>query len=96
MHPYFPFFISIFYNQVSTLRLLIFIVGYRLFIAENLFKKFRKELIFDYNLITKRQAKLAIFEYIEIYYKGKRGHSSLGYMSPESYEIILLNFKNAA
>ena len=35
---------------------------------------------------TKQQAKLCLFEYIEIDYNKKRLHSSLDYMSPEAFE----------
>ncbi len=34
----------------------------------------------------KKEAKLAIFEYIEHFYNRKRLHSSLGYRSPEPFE----------
>jgi len=35
---------------------------------------------------TLASAKIALFEYIEIYYNRKRRHSSLGYLSPDNYE----------
>lgn len=35
---------------------------------------------------TRREAKTAIFEYIEVFYNRKRRHSSLGYLSPVDYE----------
>ncbi len=35
---------------------------------------------------SRNEAKIAIFEYIEVYYNRKRMHSSLGYMSPVDYE----------
>lgn len=35
---------------------------------------------------TRSEAKGAIFEYIEVYYNRKRIHSSLGYVSPVTYE----------
>jgi len=28
-----------------------------------------------------------VFEYIEVYYNRKRLHSTLGYLSPESFEV---------
>lgn len=43
---------------------------------------------------TKQQARLCLFEYIEIYYNKKRLHSSLDYMSPEAYELTKSNMKN--
>jgi len=35
---------------------------------------------------TRKEAKTAIFEYIEVFYNRKRKHSSLGYLSPIDYE----------
>jgi putative transposase len=35
---------------------------------------------------TRKEAKTAIFEYIEVFYNRKRKHSSLGYLSPADYE----------
>jgi putative transposase len=35
---------------------------------------------------TQEEAKLKVFEYIEVYYNKKRLHSTLGYMSPNEYE----------
>src|SRR5436305_3694817 len=35
---------------------------------------------------TIKEAKTAIFEYIEVFYNRKRRHSSLGYLSPLDYE----------
>lgn len=35
---------------------------------------------------TRKEAKTALFEYIEVFYNRKRRHSSLGYLSPVDYE----------
>jgi len=35
---------------------------------------------------SRKEAKAAVFEYIEVYYNRKRRHSSLGYTSPVDYE----------
>jgi len=35
---------------------------------------------------TRKEAQLAIFEYIEVFYNRKRKHSSLGYLSPIAFE----------
>jgi len=35
---------------------------------------------------TRKEAKTAIFEYIEVFYNRKRKHSSLDYLSPIDYE----------
>ena len=36
---------------------------------------------------TRAQARTAIFEYIEVFYNRQRLHSSLGYRSPDEYEL---------
>ena len=65
-------------------------------VAESFFKTIKTELVYDHKFLTKRQAKLEIFDYIEIWYNRKRRHSALGYLSPELFEKLLSNYKNAA
>lgn len=65
-------------------------------VAESFFKTIKTELVYDHKFMTKYQAKLEIFDYIEIWYNRKRRHSALGYLSPELFEKLLLNYKNAA
>lgn len=65
-------------------------------VAESFFKTIKTELIYNLKFQTIRQAKLAIFEYIETWYNKKRRHSALGYLSPESYAKQLMNYKKAA
>ena len=57
---------------------------------ESFFHSLKTELIYRCRLRTREQAKRAIFEYIEIFYNRKRLHSSLGYLSPEEFEIQTL------
>ena len=45
---------------------------------------------------TIKEAKTAIFEYIEVFYNRKRRHSSLGYLSPLDYEKQGEEIKNTA
>ncbi|HYI01829.1 IS3 family transposase, partial [Hyalangium sp.] len=45
---------------------------------------------------SRHQARLAIFEYIEVFYNRRRRHSSLGYLSPLEYERAALPVKLAA
>jgi transposase InsO family protein len=61
-------------------------------ITESFFSTLKTELVYSQRYITRKQAKLSIFKYIEIFYNRKRKHSSLGNKSP--YEYIILN--NAA
>jgi putative transposase len=44
-------------------------------IAESFFKTLKTELIYHDHYVTKEQAKLAVFEYIECWYNKKRRHS---------------------
>ena len=45
------------------------------------FRTFPEDQVFD----SRREANLAIFEYIETFYNRRRKHSSLGYKSPEEF-----------
>lgn len=38
---------------------------------------------------TRAEAKLSIFEFIEVFYNRQRRHSAIGYMSPEQFEASL-------
>lgn len=53
---------------------------------ESLWATVKTELVYHHHYATREQAKISIFEYIEVFYNRKRLHSSLGYVSPESFE----------
>ena len=53
---------------------------------ESFYRTLKRELLTDQPFVTPDQAKLAVFEYIELYYNTKRMHSSLGYVSPVQFE----------
>jgi putative transposase len=53
---------------------------------ESFWATLKTELIHLQSDATRSQAKQSIFEYIEVFYNRKRLHSSLGYVSPESFE----------
>ncbi|UCH82536.1 MAG: IS3 family transposase, partial [Nitrospiraceae bacterium] len=36
----------------------------------------------------RQDARLSIFEYVMMFYNGRRRHSALGYISPVQYEIL--------
>jgi putative transposase len=55
---------------------------------ESFWATLKTELIHQNNYATHEQARAAIFEYIEVFYNRKRLHSSLGYVSPESFEAV--------
>ena len=65
-------------------------------VAESFFKTLKSDLIYHSKFKTIKDAKSAIFEYIEIWYNRKRLHSSIGYRTPEEMEEYLLNNKKAA
>ena len=55
-------------------------------IAENFFGIIKKEYVYHINFITRNQAKLGIFDYIETWYNPQRIHSKLNYLSPNEFE----------
>jgi putative transposase len=65
-------------------------------VAESFFKTLKTELIYHQEYNTIEQAKLAVFEYIEIWYNRKRLHSSLGYKTPVETEQEFNKMKNVA
>jgi transposase InsO family protein len=56
---------------------------------ESFWSTLKTELVNHENYATHEQARASIFEYIEVFYNRKRLHSSLGYLSPESFEASL-------
>ena len=65
-------------------------------VAESFFKTLKTEMIYHENYATREAAKLAIFEYIEVWYNRKRKHSALGNKSPEQHEKYLTENKMSA
>ena len=55
-------------------------------VAESFFATLKTELLHRHTWPTRRQARTAIFEYIEAFYNRARRHSTLGYLSPADYE----------
>ncbi len=55
--------------------------------AESFFKSLKTEWLYDQGFKTRQEAKDLLFEYIEVFYNRKRSHSSIGYESPESFEL---------
>jgi transposase InsO family protein len=53
---------------------------------ESFWATLKTELIHQQKYLTHEQARQSIFQYIEVFYNRKRLHSSLGYVSPESFE----------
>ena len=55
-------------------------------VAESFFHTLKTEETHLKRYRTREEAKLSIFEYIEVFYNRERLHSTLGYVSPEDYE----------
>jgi transposase InsO family protein len=58
-------------------------------VTESFFGTLKQELVYRRTFATRREAKAAIFRYIEIFYNRSRMHSTLGYVSPEVFEAML-------
>jgi transposase InsO family protein len=56
---------------------------------ESFWSTLKKELVYGEKYLTRRDARLSIFEYIEVFYNRIRKHSALGYKSPEQYNMLL-------
>lgn len=56
---------------------------------ESFFHTLKVECIYSQLFATRNEAKLAIFDYIEIFYNRQRKHSALNYLSPVKYEMAL-------
>ena len=54
--------------------------------VETFFKTIKAELIWRHSWETRRQAEMAIFEYINGFYNPRRRHSTLGWKSPVAFE----------
>ena len=55
-------------------------------VMESFWATLKTELVYQQHYETREQARRSIFEYIEVFYNRKRLHSSLGYVSPETFE----------
>jgi transposase InsO family protein len=58
-------------------------------VAESFFATLEFELLRKNDWQTREEARRAIFRYIETWYNQKRRHSTLGYVSPATYEAQL-------
>jgi len=55
-------------------------------VVESFFGTLKTELVHRCEFATRDEARLAIFDYIEVFYNRQRRHSYLGYRSPEEFE----------
>lgn len=56
-------------------------------VAESFFKTLKYEGNIKRVFKTREEAKLCIFEFIEVFYNRKRRHSALGYLTPHEVEV---------
>ncbi len=55
-------------------------------VVESFFGTLKTELVHARRYATRAEARLDIFEYVEVFYNQERRHSTLGYLSPAEYE----------
>jgi len=56
--------------------------------AESFFSNLKNELVHQCDFATREQAKMAIFDYIELFYNRNRIHQSLDYRTPVEFEAM--------
>ena len=56
-------------------------------VVESFWASLKAELFDDYVPATREEARTMIFEWIEIWYNRQRLHSTLGYLTPEQFEL---------
>lgn len=54
--------------------------------VESFFSTLKNEWVFHQTFLDRDQARVALFDYIELFYNRRRRHTSLNYMSPLMYE----------
>jgi putative transposase len=54
---------------------------------ESFFGTLKTECVDRQSFVSRTQARLGSFEYLEVFYHRQRLHSSLGYLSPVTYEL---------
>jgi transposase InsO family protein len=59
-------------------------------VAESFFHSLKVELIHGRNYLTRQEARIEIFDYIEVFYNRQRRHSALGYLTPAECENLAI------
>jgi len=57
-------------------------------LMESFFKTFKREVLPKQRYKTKKEARLEILNYLEVYYNDKRHHTSLGHMTPSEFDTL--------
>lgn len=58
-------------------------------VSESFFGTLKKEMIYHQKFETRKAARQAIFDYIEVFYNRNRIHSALNYLTPSAFELQL-------
>lgn len=61
--------------------------------SESFFGTLKTELVHHRSYITRAEAKMDIFFYIEGFYNRRRRHSTLGYVSPDAFEAAFYQYQ---
>jgi putative transposase len=65
-------------------------------VAESFFATIKGEMIDDQEFETRAEASVAISDYIDAFYNVSRLHSTIGYVSPIEFELMLKSRREAA
>ncbi len=65
-------------------------------VAESFFKSLKKECVYRNNYLTRKEAELSVFQWIELWYNTNRIHSSLGNKSIKEFTKSIKNQNLAA
>ena len=65
-------------------------------VAESFFKSLKKECVYRNAYLTRKEAELSVFQWIETWYNTNRIHSSLGYKSIKEFGKSIKNENLAA
>jgi len=57
-------------------------------VVESFFATLKTELVVGADWPTREAGRAAVFEYVEVWYNRRRLHSSLGYLTPMTYELM--------
>jgi putative transposase len=57
---------------------------------ESFFHTLKTECVYHERYQTREEAKISVFDFIEVFYNRQRKHSYLGYKSPEQYETLAM------
>ena len=64
--------------------------------VESFFGTLKTELVHGERYRTRLEARLSIFEYVEVFYNRQRSHSTLGYRGPESMKSSLMKLNHVS